>query len=76
MPEDQTPYGNTPIRKIEDVEVFYCPDCGKSLIEYNGRILGMRIVCPGCERVIAGWEGELPVVGYWEEEQEDVSGLG
>jgi len=60
MTEDQTRHCNKPVNIFEISEVFHCPNCGKSLIEYTGRILGLRITCPGCDRVIAGGEGEWP----------------
>ena len=61
MTEEQATYGNNPVRNIEDVEILRCPYCDKSLIEYTGVILGFRIMCPGCEKVIVAWKGEWPV---------------
>jgi len=56
MTETQTPYGNNPVNNFESSEVFPCPHCGKSLIEYTGHLLGFWITCPGCDRVIVGGE--------------------
>lgn len=59
MSEDISPYGNAYFRRIEDSDVLYCPYCNKSLIEYSGKIFGMRVMCPGCNHIIVSWGAEV-----------------
>jgi len=60
MTEDQTPYNGKPVNDFESSEIFYCPGCGRSLIEYNGVMLGIHIICPGCGHVIVSIDCDWP----------------